>query len=445
MREAAVKYGVSIRTVRDAWELLERNGLLECRPKSGYFVRSFALARPVHRERPLHEYKPGDTDFCRLYGDFIAQNSRSRIANLAIATPDHELLPGKVLAGIAADCARLHCDRMMDYTMAPGLRSLREGIARVCQGAGFNPEVGDIVVTNGCTEALALALQTVCSKGDTIAVESPLYFNFLQSAAFMDLNLIEIPSSQQTGINLDVLDYILETKTITACIVIPTWSNPTGSLMPVEHKKRLVALMAAKGVTLIEDDINGDLGREIPRPPACYAFAAGDADVIYVSSFSKTLGGGLRTGWIISPRRTEDLIKRKTLFSTANSSLDQMIVSRFLEDKGYERHVRALRGSLAERMAENRALILETFPEGTEVTDPKGGFLLWITLPHDLDASLLYQDALLEGILFPPGELFSASKRFRSSLRLNASCTSPEARAAIRRLGSLAKKLPDVP
>ena len=214
--------------------------------------------------------------------------------------------------------------------------------------------------------------------------------------------------------------------------------------MPVEHKKRLVAMTAAKGVTLIEDDINGDLGREIPRPPACYSFAQEHADIVYVSSFSKTLGGGLRTGWIISPRRTEALIKRKTLFSTANSSLDQMIVSRFLEDKGYERHVRALRGSLAERMAENRALIIETFPEGTDVTDPKGGFLLWISLPEYCDASRLYQDALLEGILFPPGELFSASKRFRSSLRLNASCTSPEARKAIRRLGALAKKLADV-
>ena len=148
---------------------------------------------------------------------------------------------------------------------------------------------------------MLLALRATCKAGDTIAVESPFYFNFLQMIAELGLKALEIPSTPREGISIEALRYAIEQNKISACLVITNFGNPLGSLMPDERKRELVELLAGHEIPLIEDDIYGDLGFANDRPSTAKSFDRSGL-VIYCSSFSKTIAPGYRVGWAIAGR-----------------------------------------------------------------------------------------------------------------------------------------------
>ena len=436
IRALSANLGVSMNTVREAYALLERRRYLECRPQSGYFVRMSPSRIPAMEETHPSKLDPRKVVFCRIYGAF-RERPDSASAALAVASPDPALLPSRRLLTCVSDAMRRKPERLVDYCMVPGLRALREETARMSADAGIALDPDEIVLTAGCSEAVFLALMASCRPGDTVAVESPIYFNFLETIDELGIKVLEIPSSPTEGISLDALRFAVAHHRIAACLTIPSYSNPSGSLMNETKKKELVELTAGAGILLIEDDIYGELPHAGPRTPACKAFDRA-GNVIYCSSFSKTLGPGLRLGWI-APGKLRDRVERlKSLMSVGYSAMEQYGVASFLQHGGYERHLRSLRSALADRVADMRALITESFPEGTRVSAPAGGFILWIELPEPCEAEALYASCVRENILFPPGPLFSASGGFRRHLRLNASAAGAEVEKAVRRIGELA-------
>jgi DNA-binding transcriptional MocR family regulator len=219
---------------------------------------------------------------------------------------------------------------------------------------------------------------------------------------------------------------------------MPTVSNPLGSVMPDENKERLVKLLARHGVPLIEDDAYGELVFESPRPRPARAWDH-DGRVLLCGSISKTLAPGYRIGWVAPGLYRERVERLKFSATLATPTLTQMAVAEFFASGGYDRHLRRLRGTLQHQVQRMREAIGEHFPPGTRVSDPQGGFVLWVELPSGCDGMELQARALEKRIAIAPGPIFSVRTRFESCLRI--SCGIPwndTLASAVRTLGELA-------
>jgi len=306
--------------------------------------------------------------------------------------------------------------------------------------AGISVGPDDVLVTSGCVEAVLLALRATCRAGDTIAVESPFYFNFLQLIAELGLKALEIPSTPREGISIEALRYAIEQSRISACLVIPNFGNPLGNLMPEVRKRELVELLSQHEIPLIEDDIYGDLFYGTERPIAAKSFDTKGL-VIYCSSFSKTLAPGYRVGWAIGGRYQAEMERLKMMVNLATSSPSQLAIAEFLSTGGYDHHLRSIRRIYSRNMSQMTDAVARCFPTGTRTTRPAGGFMLWVEMPSAIDAIALYHRALERGISIAPGPLFSLSGKYPNYIRLSTSLWDDKMEQGIRTLGKLAHEL----
>jgi DNA-binding transcriptional MocR family regulator len=205
-------------------------------------------------------------------------------------------------------------------------------------------------------------------------------------------------------------------------VVIPTVSNPLGSIMPDDERERLVRITRRADIPVIEDDVYGELVFDgaRPRPLRAFASPSEDSHVVLVGSVSKTLAPGYRVGWIAGGRWHDRVVRLKYGQSLACPSLLGMAVAEFLASGGYDRHLRRLRTAMAGNVERYREAIATQFPEGTRVSSPRGGFVLWVELPQGVDALALHDQALRRGIVVAPGPLFSARQRFSNFIRISA-------------------------
>lgn len=437
LRNLSTQLHVSVNTIREAYWRMEDRNIIEAIPQSGYYVRApWKPAAGNARPDPC-AIDPKEESLCRIYGTLQETTQCPAGLCLGIATTPRGSWPLDRLRKGFAETLKVHPDAAFDYQMPPGYLPLREQIARLSLASKACLKSDDIVVTNGCHEAMFLSLMAVCKPGSTIAVESPIYFNIISLLERMDYNIIEIPSSDSGGINVDILEYLLETTRIQAVIAIPNFSNPTGACLDTNRKKRLVELITKHGVPLIEDDIYGDLGFE-ERPESCKSLDT-EGLVIHCSSFTKTIAPGLRLGWVSAGSFKDDVIRLKTLLNLGAPPLTQMVLAGFLAEGGYERHLRALRKDLRASLMKTREALLENMPQGTAVSDPKGGFVLWVTLPEGYLSMDLYYHALKRTILIAPGSLFTRNEKYQRSFRINGAHWCPETLDAIRMLGKLSE------
>jgi DNA-binding transcriptional MocR family regulator len=433
---------VSINTVMEAYGQLENLHMIEARPQSGYYVRCRLPEPEAPPARMATTAELAATTV--VLGDRAGRIRRSladaSLVPLARGTPDPDLLPSEKLSRILAAQVRRFPRDSAAYAPARGTVRLRGEIAKRLVACGCTLSPDEVVVTSGCVEAVTLALQAVCRTGDTVAVGSPVYATFLDAMQWMGLKVLEIPSSPREGMSLDVLAYAIRQTPIQACLVIANFNNPLGSLMPSGKKRDLVELLAKHDIPLIEDDVYGDLGFGLVRPPSAKAYDRKN-QVLLCSSFSKTLAPGYRVGWIAPGRYQPDVERLKSLLNLATASPTQFAVAEFLANGGYDRHLRTLRRVCAERSARMRDAIGNHFPPGTRVTRPEGGTVLWVEMPEQIDACLLYDQALRGGIAFVPGVLFTTGEGYRNCLRLNATYWSERIAGALQTLGSLARTM----
>jgi DNA-binding transcriptional MocR family regulator len=287
-------------------------------------------------------------------------------------------------------------------------------------------------------EALNLCLETVARPGDLVAVESPTFYAALQALERLNLKAVEVATHPRTGVDVASLATVLAQHPVKACWLMPNFQNPLGSSMPDAAKQALVALLARHEVPLIEDDVYGELyfGAHKPRPAK---FWDRKGLVMHCSSFSKTLAPGYRVGWVAGGRFAAAIGKRKLMSSLSASVPAQEGLSGYLQLGGYDRHLRQLRQTLAEQKAVVARAIARHFPAGTRVTQPEGGYFLWVELPPGVDALELHRLALSQDISIAPGHLFSADHRFSHHLRVNFG--HPENRrveGAIKTVGKIA-------
>jgi len=439
LRRLSEELQVSINTVKEAYWRLENQNQITAVPQSGYYVKRQSLLSPTHAAVDPAELDPREISLCQIFGAFQDAGRCTPAIRLAVAHMDSTFWPTETLGRYFIEAARNQADEAFAYLMAPGSRALREQIAQQGLYSGLNISPDEVVITNGCQEALFLALMTLCEPGDTVVLESPIYFSLIHLLQQLKLKIIEIPAAEDEGIPLETLRFVLENHPVKALFSIPNFNNPLGYTMPSWKKKKLVQLLARYRVPLIEDDIYGDLSFGA-RPEPCKVYDS-RGEVILCSSFSKTIAPGLRVGWMLPGKYTTEVNRLKTLVNIASAPINQIAVARFLKEGGYKQHLRRVRRRLNQQLDAMRAAVLRYFPTGTKITRPEGGLFVWIELPPTVSADQLYHKAVQAGILFAPGSLFSIQGRYPHHLRLSTGTWNAGVEQAIAGLGRLCARV----
>ncbi len=441
LRGLSKREGVSLATAMQAYMALERKGYLESRPRSGFYVRARTANRATVPRPSRPRAVPSKVKLGDMVSTMFAVNRDPGVVSLGVANPSPQLLPAKGLLRATAQVARHQRLPSLEYCLDMGAEELRRQIALRAAELGCTVAPDQVLVTSGCTEALAVALQSVARAGDIIAVESPTYYLILQLIERLGMLALEIRTEPDSGLDLGALERALDEVDVRAVVSVPNFNNPLGSLMPEDSKRRLVTMLAERAVPLIEDDIYGDLAFEQGRPGLSKRYDE-TGRVLTCSSFSKTLAPGYRVGWMLPGRYLDEARRCKRTMSAASASLPQLAVAEFLRAGNYDRFVRRVRSTYAEQVTRMRAAVLEHFPDGTRVSNPKGGFVLWVELPRGIDARMLFERALARGVSVAPGALFSPANKFRNFVRLSAGLPwSDTVEGAIKTLGTLTRGL----
>jgi DNA-binding transcriptional MocR family regulator len=446
VRTLAIQHGVSLTTALQALRWLETLGRVKARPRSGYYVAkrvkraSETRGNEARRARRWPNPLP---DLDAQARDHLAMVGTPCAVRLDLASGEPALYPVERFSVMMRRLAYQHRSLVGSHVRGTGFEGLRREIARQAIQYACELDPDEVVVTNGCVEALNLALRAVARPGDVVAVESPTYFVLIQMFRALELTPYPIPCHPRTGMDLDALRDALDREPIKAVLTVANANNPLGSVASDASKAALLALLRERDVPLIEDDIFGDLCFGETRPRPVRAFDTG-GNVLLCGGFSKSLCPGLRLGWIAAGRFTERVKALKYTTSMGTAELQQAAVAEMLESGGYALHLRRLKSALRAQQRAMREAVLRHFPQGTEVTDPAGGFVLWARLPaidgSPVSTRTLFEHARAEGIGFAPGHLFGEGGAFDDCLRLNAGYRWTEAlKAAIARLGELAR------
>ncbi|NBU63306.1 MAG: PLP-dependent aminotransferase family protein [Chloroflexia bacterium] len=364
--------------------------------------------------------------------------------SLAYGDADPALFPIDALIGAVDRMLTGNLDVSLNYAPAyAGLVTLvQERMARVAVPLARN----QIMLANGSSQVLSLLPQIFCDPGDVIIVEGPSFLGAVETFVNCGLTIETIPV-RDDGMDLDILASTLArlaNQGIRAKFIytIPTFQNPTGSLMPLANRQRLVGLAAQYGVVIVEDDAYGDLHFDTALPPKLMALDP--TWVLYVGTFSKILAPGVRMAWACGP---SEIIKRLNRFKTEGSNGPFMtrLVAQVAADGWLDRHIAMLNANYAQKCHAMLTTIAEAFPSDVRYNKPQGGFFVYVYLPDDLPVRRLLPAAIGNGVSFLPGTTCYADGQGTHEIRLAFSFQSLEKVVeGIRRLGATMHQLRQV-
>jgi 2-aminoadipate transaminase len=392
-RELAVQLGLNRTTVSAAYTLLEEEGLLRGHVGRGSFVNfalpsaeriSFASSRPAEDQFPLAEFQ----DTCR-----------------------------EVIAGPEASA-------ILQLGSPSGYGPLRHYLLEQARLAGEAGPDDDVLVTNGCQQALDLLQRAIVSTGEGVAIEDPVYHGLKNVFARGGARLFGVPMGEK-GVDLEQLGRILARERPKILLVTSNFQNPTGATLPLDARQSIIRMAREFGVLLVENNIYGDLRYEGDPLPSIKQ-VAGAGGTILLRSFSKIAFPGLRVGWVIAPRAIiARLAEAKQWCDLHTDQLSQAILLRFAVSGRLEAHAKKVRAAGAERLHAVLGACEKYLPAGTRFTRPSGGMSLWVTLPEPLDASELLSRAEQEKVTYLPGRYFSVAQFDPGTLRLSFGGLSP--------------------
>ncbi|MEO5782827.1 MAG: PLP-dependent aminotransferase family protein [Ginsengibacter sp.] len=441
VRVLSDEYGISIGTAFQAYYHLEGRGLIEARPKSGYYVRF-----NHHRFPQLPAAKQPDTLSHDVSVKDMINSIYTDIAftpgiNFALAVPDPSLLPSAKINKSVVHAIRNNKDHCINYEHTQGNIELRKEIAKLAFNWGGKVKPDDVIVTSGCLEAITMCLKAVTVYGDTVAVECPTYFGIYQAIENLGLKVVEILSDPVTGIDMNSLEKAIKKSSIKACVVIPNFNNPLGSCMPDENKKKLVDIITHHNIPLIEDDIYGELYFGKNRPKTCKYYDRKGL-VMHCSSLSKSLTPGYRIGWAIPGKFCEQVKQMKRMHNISCPTITQATMAHFLKHGRYEYHLKNLRKALHTQSLRYVQGIIKYFPADTKVSRPHGGFILWLELNKKVNAFKLRTEAMKYNISIVPGKIFSSNCDYSNCIRISfGKPWSDDVDYGLMILGKLVKKM----
>lgn len=436
LRKMSRTVGVSVPTVRQAYIELERQRRVEARPKSGFYVRRAKRSALV--DKTSNSEGPPAACSCRTLMERVYDGiNQPELVPLGIANATMVRPAAKALHRAMKRVMARAEERSLSYAATLGEPLLRRQIAyHYLDTIGVNVDPDEICITNGGQEALLLALKSVASPGDVVAVETPTYHGLLELIDSLGMLAVEVETCPEEGVTLSALERILTEHPVRVCMFSTTLGNPFGVTMPDDCRRRLVELMELHDCVLIDDDVYGDL-RFDGRRPVPAQFLGGSARVLTCGSFSKTVAPGYRIGWVVAGESIDRIARLKRAFSCSSGLLQQLTLAEFMAAGDYARHLKLLRPELRRNAERMRALVAEHFPPETRTSEPQGGAVLWIELPPAVDAERLFDRAIDAGISILPGHIASPRGRYTNFIRLSFGHPwTGRTEAAIRWLGT---------
>ncbi|CCO48982.1 putative Transcriptional regulator, GntR family protein [Vibrio nigripulchritudo SOn1] len=441
IRATCKRYKLSIETVLQAYQLLENQGYIQAKPKSGYYVMP---QRGIHiGDDKVKKLEPFPVKISDLLYDVLHRAKDPSIIPLSSAFPDPALFPHQALSRSLANASRQMPSNSMLTNLPPGSESLRRQIAQRYQQRGLNVLPEEIVITSGAMEALNLSLQACTKPGDRVAIEYPAFYGVLQALERLNLEAVEIPTDPESGLDLDVLESALKSMDIKACWFMTYAQNPVGYSLTDKQKQRLAELMQQYKTPMIEDDVYGELYAGTTPPLPAKAYDKGN-QILLCGSFSKSLSPGFRIGWVVAGDKTLTIQRLQHLSTLSTSIPIQLGLSHYLTYYSYDNHLRKIRRTLAARKADHIACLEKHLPEGVKIHGRKGGYFLWVELDPSIDVEVLYEKGIEENLSIAPGIIFSSDKKFSHHIRINTSYECEEnIRAGIESLGQIVQALQD--
>ena len=338
----------------------------------------------------------------------------------------------------------------LQYGETEGYAPLRELIANNMARYGIKAKVENVLITSGSQQALDLIGKLFINAGDRVLVEAPTYLGALQAFNVYGAEYVSVPIDEN-GLRTDLLEKPLRSGP-KFMYVLPNFQNPAGTTLSEGRRHELVLLADKYGIPIIEDDPYGQLRYEGEHLPSLVVLDRENlrrddgysiGNVIYLSTFSKTLAPGLRLGWIVAPPEViSKLAQLKQGADLHTSTFTQFVAYEVARDGFLDKHVKLIRKVYGERRNVMLQALKEFFPSEVTWTHPKGGLFLWVTLPSGIDIQALFKSAIEQNVAFVPGDSFYANNPQEGSrhMRLNFSNAAPEQiREGIRRLAAAVK------
>lgn len=359
------------------------------------------------------------------------------IVRFAMGAPAPDVTPWELFRDIAS---QVHDPSSFTYGATEGEPHLIDALVKYTANTSEPAQEDRIVITSGGMQGLDLAFKLFVDPGDLVVIESPTYTNGSGTALSYGADLLEAPVDDN-GLDVERLQYLVGKlgRVPKAIYTIPNFQNPSGVTMSEERRRRLVELAHQWGSVIIDDDPYGLLRFAGDDVPGFKQLSPDDPLLFSVRTFSKILAPGLRVGWVdADPRLRSLLINAKQAMDTCTNVPNQHVVAEFISRGGLDDHLAFLRNEYKTRKVAMREAIQTQLGDRVRMTDPEGGFFLWVTLQGDdaaVSSQRLFEIALAEGVAFIPGPALSPSQQFDDAFRLCFASTTPErTREGITRL-----------
>jgi DNA-binding transcriptional MocR family regulator len=445
-RTLAALAGINQLTASRCYRRLATMGVVVSEVGRGTFVRAGVAAshRPERADDvswqsyalPRERVSEGD----RIIGEIARHAEDENVIPLSAGYPALDLIPLGALRDAATAAIDGSGARVFQYGPIEGVGALREALAELGRRRGLADDADSIVVTTGARQALTLAARATLAPGDKVACESPSFMGIIESLRAVGAEVLPVPVDEH-GLDTGALEQLLRRNEIRMLAVQPRLQNPTGADMTAERRARLVALAQQHGFFILEDAVYADLRFEGTELGALRALAP--AHVIYVDSLSKTVGPGLRAGWIAASGPVLDrVIAEKRRDDAHGATLTQQLTADFLAAGLYPAQLERARERYRDRRdAMVEALELEVGALGSFMRPPGGGHV-WLTLRQALDDAQLYRAALAAGVTFVPGPAMLVDAPRSTHMRLSYGLPDPrQIREGIRLLGRTIRSL----
>ena len=384
--------------------------------------------------------------------ELLKFTQRPEVISFAGGLPASDVFPTERFREACSKVLEQQASLALQYGATEGYEPLREMVARHIARYGIKAKSENVLITSGSQQALDLIGKLLINSGDRVLVEAPTYLGALQAFNVYGAEYLSVLSDED-GMRSDLLETPLRSGP-KFMYVLPNFQNPGGTTLSEGRRHELVLLADKYGIPIIEDDPYGQLryegehltplvvlDRENLRRDSGYSIG----NVIYLSTFSKTLSPGLRLGWIVAPPEViAKLVQLKQGADLHTSTFGQMVAYEVARDNFLDEHVKLIRRVYCERRDVMLEALAQYFPPEVTWTRPKGGLFLWVTLAPGMDAQQLFESALRESVAFVPGDCFYAPNGHqddaRRHLRLNFSAAPPDMiREGIRRLSIAVK------
>ena len=335
----------------------------------------------------------------------------------------------------------------LQYSTTEGYLPLREAIAANLNRYGILATPDNVMLTSGSQQALDLIAKLLINRGDRLLVEAPTYLGTLQAFNVFGPDYVTVPTDED-GLRTDLLEEALRSGP-KFMYILPNFQNPSGVTLSLQRRKELVYLADKYGIPIIEDDPYGQLRYEGEHIPPLVVLDRENnrrdngytlGNVIYLSTFSKTLAPGIRLGWIVAPTEViGKLVQLKQGADLHTSTFNQMIAYEVARDGFLDEHVKKIRQVYGERREIMLRALEQNFTPEVTWTHPHGGLFLWVTMPAGTNCQILLEEAVNENVAFVPGDCFYAAEgEGLRNMRLNFSNATPgQIREGIKRLAKV--------